>query len=637
MDEHEVPTHVQAEDRVLLWFTFPQIIALTAVAALAYGVYRAAPFGPEAVRVGVGLVFALVGAALVVGRVGGRPLPAVAADLLRFGFGARRFQGPAAQLVRPEPPAPPGAEAKPEAEDVEAVRFPLASAQPEPEPIDAVADTATQRSASDQGPVQRAARRLADLRRPAPPEKRAEKRERTRGQRKPLRPRKWFGKRDHKRRSKSEYDEARQALARSRAEPEARSRAEPEAREQREQRSALLLRWPALLGGAAALTVVASITFCSPQAALADEHEGETWSSDEIEFDPPPLIPGRRLFIERLTVSREAATVVLRAAANLEVEARAFGGPDGREPKFSREDTLGRNGRTSYLLPLDGPVPSFTFSWRDEHGQAGALSLAGNQLPYPLPVVEGELCELRLVRLSWRAGAIDGSLDSDCVSELDEPVELQTVSGHADLSQTALLRAEVARMTGVLTISAGGRETSVPLVAGGETLFELPLGAERAILAVGISAALTAELRIALPPLIRLTHHPFRIERRTETVSLLRPGAGQLVSETVSWTDSEGNVSSQTVSAYLSIPPAIVEKRVTVKIEHSEHVRAELVSRPPLSKTRSEQLGLSAGVASDDAYRPLVVPEREPERPRSVQTRVAEADLIDLFAMLGWE
>ena len=37
MREHEVPTHVQAEDRVLLWFTFPQIVALTAVAALAYG------------------------------------------------------------------------------------------------------------------------------------------------------------------------------------------------------------------------------------------------------------------------------------------------------------------------------------------------------------------------------------------------------------------------------------------------------------------------------------------------------------------------------------------------------------------------------------------------------------------------
>ena len=107
MDEHEVPTHVQAEDRVLLWFTFPQIVALTAVAALAYGVYQVAPFGPEAVRIGLGLVFALVGVALIVGRVGGRRLPAVAADLMRFGFGPRRFAGSPVQLVRSEPPAPP--------------------------------------------------------------------------------------------------------------------------------------------------------------------------------------------------------------------------------------------------------------------------------------------------------------------------------------------------------------------------------------------------------------------------------------------------------------------------------------------------------------------------------------------------
>lgn len=40
MHEHEVPTHVQAEDRVLLWFTFPQLIALAVVAALGYGVYH---------------------------------------------------------------------------------------------------------------------------------------------------------------------------------------------------------------------------------------------------------------------------------------------------------------------------------------------------------------------------------------------------------------------------------------------------------------------------------------------------------------------------------------------------------------------------------------------------------------------
>ena len=46
MREHEVPTHVQAEDKVLLGFTFPQIVAVVAVCAVAYGAYRYFPLGP---------------------------------------------------------------------------------------------------------------------------------------------------------------------------------------------------------------------------------------------------------------------------------------------------------------------------------------------------------------------------------------------------------------------------------------------------------------------------------------------------------------------------------------------------------------------------------------------------------------
>ena len=237
MDEHEVPTHVQAEDRVLLWFTFPQIVALMGVAAVAYGVYQLAPFGPEAVRIGAGLVFALVGVALIVGRVGGRRLPAVAADLLRFGFGARRFCGPPSQLVRSEPPEAPGAKPKEAPEERDAVLFPLEQAQPGPDPIvESRVDRAT-------GQLKRGARKLTNLRRPV----NTEKQSKTRGQRMPLRPRNWFRKRDRKRQPNPDYDEARQAVA-------------------REQRAQRFTRWPALLGGAAALAVVASITVCNAAA-----------------------------------------------------------------------------------------------------------------------------------------------------------------------------------------------------------------------------------------------------------------------------------------------------------------------------------------------------------------------------------
>ena len=107
MQAHEVPTHVQAEDRVLLWFTFPQIVALTAVAALAYGAYSLAPFGPSGVRIALAVLIALAGVATVAGKIGGRRLPLVAADLLRFWLGPRRYAGAPSELVRSEPPAPP--------------------------------------------------------------------------------------------------------------------------------------------------------------------------------------------------------------------------------------------------------------------------------------------------------------------------------------------------------------------------------------------------------------------------------------------------------------------------------------------------------------------------------------------------
>ena len=106
MREHEVPTHVQAEDRVLLGFTFPQVVAVVAVCALSYGAYRYAPVGPSEVRMALAVLLGLAGIAAVVGQIGGRRLPLVTADLLKFWLGARLYAGPVSELVRSEPPAP---------------------------------------------------------------------------------------------------------------------------------------------------------------------------------------------------------------------------------------------------------------------------------------------------------------------------------------------------------------------------------------------------------------------------------------------------------------------------------------------------------------------------------------------------
>ena len=102
MQAHDVPTHLQAEDRVLLGLTFPQIVAAMAVLGLAYGVWQRAAFLPEGHwRIAAAVTFAILGLAGIVVRPGGRALPAVVLDLLRFSLTPKRYGGGIAGLLRP--------------------------------------------------------------------------------------------------------------------------------------------------------------------------------------------------------------------------------------------------------------------------------------------------------------------------------------------------------------------------------------------------------------------------------------------------------------------------------------------------------------------------------------------------------
>ena len=106
-----------------------------------------------------------------------------------------------------------------------------------------------------------------------------------------------------------------------------------------------------------------------------------------------------------------------------------------------------------------------------------------------------------------------------------------------------------------------------------------------------------------VPPLVRLTHHPHRVESRTETVSLLRPGVSRYVSRTVSVAlPPDGRVVQYTVGATLSVPSETVQKDVTLRIDHPEHVRARVVSRSALARTRSETTAMTTTLASDAPY-----------------------------------
>ena len=339
--------------------------------------------------------------------------------------------------------------------------------------------------------------------------------------------------------------------------------------------------------------------------------------------------------MEGLRVSGDTAAVTLRAATGLDLRVRAFGGPEGRALRFWGSARLEQGERIDYSLPLNGPVPSFTLSWEDELGQAGAVTFKEAQIPYPLPVVEGELCDLRVASLGWTPAGIEGAVESECVTEIEEAVELQTVAGHADVTQTALMEAEVTAITGTVTVAGGGSVTSVPFVPDGETLFSLPVATGEAIHSVTIGVDLEAVLRIPVPPLTQLTHHPERTEYRTETVSLWRPGTTETVSETVTVTHDDGTTTQHVVTATLSIPGETVSRDVTLAIVHPEHVSAEVVERMPIAGSREESLSMASSVGADDPFEVLALPEPEPEPEPAEQS--PGGDLRHWFDILGWE
>ncbi len=577
MREHEVPTHVQAEDRVLLGFTFPQVVAVMAVCAISYGAYRYAPVGPSEVRTALAVVLGLVGVAMIVGKIGGRRLPLVAADLLKFNLGARLYAGPVAQLVRAEAPAP-------------------------PQPVN-----------SGPGPLRLMARRAKKtLRSVGRSRKKNRKNRDRRDGRMPFRPHGWFGKRRRK------ADRGQQG---HRAETLESSRRKPRK------------GWVSVV---AVVAVMAAAVMTVPQLALADGHE--PWR-DEIDFEITEPVEGRRIFVEGLTVSGDRALVTLRAATDVDIRIRAFGGPDGTWLRFWASDRLDQGEIGRYKFPLHGPVPSFTVSWEDGLGQAGALTVEHDRIPYPLPEAEGELCDLRMASLGWTPGAVTGVIVSECVTRIEHPIELQTVAGHESVTETALMEAQVTAIAGTLSAATGASHTSVPFVPGGETRFTVPVGYGEAVHPVTVDVSLEASLRIPIPPLTVLTHHPERTEERTETVSLWRPGASDSDSdsETITVTHDDGTTTEHTVSAYAyaHVPGRTIDKEVTLTIVHPEHVKAEVVERSPVARSRDETLALASSVGSDDPFSALVVPEPEPEDPPAEQTPAG--GLRDWFERLGWE
>ena len=241
-----------------------------------------------------------------------------------------------------------------------------------------------------------------------------------------------------------------------------------------------------------------------------------------------------------------------------------------------------------------------------------------------------------MTSLGWTPGSVSGVVESECAAVVKEPIELQTVAGHESVTQTTLMDAQVTAIAGTVSAATGASHASVPFVPNGETRFQLGVGAGEAVHAVSVDVSLEASLRIAIPPLVQLTHHPERVEHVTRTVHLHRPGDSDYDSETVTVTHDDGATSSATATAYAYVPSVTIAKEVTVTIVHPEHVKAETVERQPIARTRGETLDLASGVGSDDRYEALALPEPEPEDPPAEQTP-AEGGLPGWFDLLGWE
>ena len=342
-----------------------------------------------------------------------------------------------------------------------------------------------------------------------------------------------------------------------------------------------------------------------PATALADDPDDDPgWRLDEIYFVPPEPVPGRRIYVERLAVTGDTATVTLRAAHDLDLKVRVFGGRLGKTLKMGANTSLTAGQAKSYSLTLNGPSPSFTFSWVDSLGRSGAVSLESHQIPYPLPKAGGGLCDLELTSLEWTPGSISGVVASECIADTRQEVALPVYGGHFSQSAPALLDATVTRITGRVNVVAGSHRASAPFVAGGQTRFILPVANRKATHEVEITADLAATLNVPLPPMLQTTHHPARTDVYTRRVTC-------------------------------SCGESSTTRTVRVYVYHPEHVRAVETQRAPVTRTRPEAVPLAAapassvgqalGVGADDPYRALHVPPPTPPPPKAEQTPVGDS------------
>ena len=529
MQEHEVPTHLQAKDRIFLGLTFQELVILMAVAGLCWGVWHFAPFASWQVRIALAIPVALTGIVGVIAKVRGRPLPVMAMDVLTYFIAPHHYQGTIADLTRDEPPAL----AIPKSTPIKRPTGPLGldlsfltfwkrrqavkvvkvipqagglnlslgetySTLTSEEPLDIVPAPRINRAPLNiPNPIRRLTRLLGLVVSFS-----------------------MFWKRREVPDVTPQAGELNLSLGEDQSDP---TPAEP------------LDAGPAAPNNrvAPSLAVIAFLTAALallPNLAAADGPlGGEGWGMGEIQYIAPDPIPGRRMFLERLSITSDKVELQVRAATDLKVMIQVFGGADGRELIESSDFLTFTQGQpVATQLPLDGPSPSLRIHWKDKRTQQGSFNLAKSRIPHPLPSWQSEYCDISVTSLTWTPGSIDGSLHADCAAEGEELTSIQTHQGVIEqLVQETQLPHEILTNSGQFSIAVTNSNNPNPVVVPwsslADTTFSIPISATSMAQPISLQMQLNTTGQ-ALPVSHRKNHVYIPAHYITENVTVCPPG-----------------------------------------------------------------------------------------------------------------
>ena len=102
---HEVPTHVQSSDSLIFGLSFIQVIMLMVCLGGAYAIYVMPMLAwvPPRIRIGLAIGLALIAAAMMILKIGGRPVPILLLNLLKFKIAPQVYAGIPSALLQPRP------------------------------------------------------------------------------------------------------------------------------------------------------------------------------------------------------------------------------------------------------------------------------------------------------------------------------------------------------------------------------------------------------------------------------------------------------------------------------------------------------------------------------------------------------